>query len=764
MKKLTLLLFIALLIGSYEVSAQRRYNTYSETTEIPTLDKPVVLGEHTDKIKQLLRLTKQNAIVTVGEDNKAVIYDYSGKVIRQIQEKHPINYVAQSHYHNSLLVMLNNGEGKLYKPSGTRPVLYSNNSIFSENENPITSIKFNKTGDKIVSAAGENITIWDTLGDKIKTIILPEKTSEFDISGDMRFLIGYNFGSSQVSLYNQLGKNIKDFTKDGEAIRGAAFLENDNYISIISREDMLTTRDMDGITVFDGRCHRLESAYLAKKYMLISSTHMSIIDNNFKNQERLNQKYNSDIVDATITPNADMYAVSYSDKAIMVYDKLGNDVITLSGHNGVANQITFSADGRYIAAITSLNGYIWDLATVKKGKVLAKQVDSLKSPTTSIKIEKIKINGTSGMTTITPGQDITISGNIAGIANTRFTRAEYKVEVFSKDAWLNKSIDLTADNDTSNSSFSISFTVPAEAVSKVASFQIRLKDNDSTLFTSGAQKIKVSGVSDVDAEIPVREFDQSKKENKYALIVGNENYQTVSASLSGAEVNVAHAKNDAESFKKYAINALGVPEGQAFLLNDLTLANFKSQVAKIAKFAELSEGKAEIFFFYSGHGIPNPTTKKPMILPVDVAATNAELAYSIEEIISTIEKGNPAKFITFIDACFSGIGKNGDNLLGQKGTRIVPANASFAGNTIVISSSSDDEPSNIYDEQKHGFFTYHLLKLLQSKDVVTYKQLIDKLKIQLPKSVLMHKNVNQTPSVAISPSLGATWEQWNILE
>ena len=92
----------------------------------------------------------------------------------------------------------------------------------------------------------------------------------------------------------------------------------------------------------------------------------------------------------------------------------------------------------------------------------------------------------------------------------------------------------------------------------------RIRESQLELSTQGtdfedqqkAAKEGIIGRSDVDINIPT---GKTKQEDTFVLIIGNEDYSSYQTSL-GSEINVKFANNDAQVFKKYMVNTLGVPE------------------------------------------------------------------------------------------------------------------------------------------------------------------------------------------------------------
>ena len=266
--------------------------------------------------------------------------------------------------------------------------------------------------------------------------------------------------------------------------------------------------------------------------------------------------------------------------------------------------------------------------------------------------------------------------------------------------------------------------------------------------------------SDVDKDIPARKGGVVP--NRYALIIGNEDYKGNQTGPNAPESNVAFAKADALSFKRYAQNVLGVENDHIIMATDMELNQMKREINRLKELIRLENGQAEVLFFYSGHGLPHPETKKPVLLAIDKTADEAADCLELEWIAKTLTSHPHSRIVMFVDACFSGVGKGQVNLLAKKGTRVRPATNALEGNCIIISSSSADEPSEIYDEQQHGFFTYHLLKALKTNNTapLTTQALFNQLSTQVQRSVLLKKGTNQTPTIQASPALGNTWEGW----
>ncbi len=258
--------------------------------------------------------------------------------------------------------------------------------------------------------------------------------------------------------------------------------------------------------------------------------------------------------------------------------------------------------------------------------------------------------------------------------------------------------------------------------------------------------------SDVDKNIPVigRKF-----ENKVALIIGNEDY---SGNLN-SEINVSYAHRDAEVFRNYAINTLGVEEKNIHFMTDATSGRLNLEIELVAEIVKRMGENTELIFYYAGHGFPDENTKIPYLIPVDVTASNLQSAISLNSIYRKFGETGAKKITFFLDACFSG-GARGQSLLAARSVRIKPKEADISGNMIVFAASSGDQSALPYNREKHGLFTYFLLKKLQeTKGTATYGELAKYLKEHVGIEALRVNQKPQDPDVKVSPTYQENWEK-----
>lgn len=257
--------------------------------------------------------------------------------------------------------------------------------------------------------------------------------------------------------------------------------------------------------------------------------------------------------------------------------------------------------------------------------------------------------------------------------------------------------------------------------------------------------------SEVDKNIPVT---NKKNTNTFAVIIANEKYQSVAS--------VPYAINDGNIFREYCVKTLGIPEKQVKYLPDATGNQIKAQVNWLQNICEVFED-AQVIFYYAGHGIPDESSRTAYLLPVDGIGTDISTGYKLDDLYSAL--GNiPTKNVTvFMDACFSGSKREQGMLASARGVAIKARSGMPQGNMVVFSAAQGDETAYPNNEEKHGMFTYFLLKKLQeSKGDVTLYELGEYIKTNVSQQSILLNGKSQTPCVTPSASLDASWREWKL--
>ena len=263
---------------------------------------------------------------------------------------------------------------------------------------------------------------------------------------------------------------------------------------------------------------------------------------------------------------------------------------------------------------------------------------------------------------------------------------------------------------------------------------------------------RASLVSVVDENIPI---SNKKNTNTFAVIIANENYQSVAP--------VPFALNDGNIFREYCLKTLGIPEKQIKYVPDATGNQIKQQVGWLQTICDVYEN-AQIIFYYSGHGIPDESNRTAYLLPIDGIGTDVTTGYKLDNLYAAL--GNiPSKNVTvFMDACFSGNTRNDgkEMLVAARGVAIKARSGMPQGNMVVFSAAQSDETAYPDYEEKHGMFTYYLLKKLQDTEGnVTLQELGEYIIDNVRKKSAVNGKL-QTPCVTPSASLDASWREWKL--
>ena len=272
---------------------------------------------------------------------------------------------------------------------------------------------------------------------------------------------------------------------------------------------------------------------------------------------------------------------------------------------------------------------------------------------------------------------------------------------------------------------------------------------------SKAQEVKdiqiASLTSEVDKNIPVT---NTQNTNTFAVIIANENYTSVAS--------VPFALNDGNIFQEYCKKTLGIPAKNIRYVPNATLNQIKAQVNWLQDVTK-AYANANIIFYYAGHGIPDESSRSSYLLPIDGTGTDVTTGYKLDNLYASLG-AIPAKSVTvFMDACFSGSKRENGMLASARGVALVAKSGVPRGNMVVFSAAQGDETAYPNHEEKHGMFTYFLLKKLQeTKGDVTLQELGSYITEKVSQESIVLNDKSQTPCVTASSSLDASWKTWKL--
>ncbi len=264
------------------------------------------------------------------------------------------------------------------------------------------------------------------------------------------------------------------------------------------------------------------------------------------------------------------------------------------------------------------------------------------------------------------------------------------------------------------------------------------------------QVTTVKGI-DTSKGINAAPYTGIKSEHTFAVIIANEEYEMAT--------NVEMAHNDGLAVKEYFSKTLGLSDKQILYYPNATFGKMNKAIRDIKSIAEAYNGNINLLVYYAGHGIPDNATKDAFLLPVDADGTDVSVCYSLKKLYNEIDNMHLNQAVVFLDACFSGAKRDGDMIVAARGVAIKAKEEKPKGNTIIFTATSDEEAAYSYKDEKHGLFTYFLLKRLQEKkDKVSLGDLSEYIRNQVSQQSVLINGKKQTPTIIVPESMGNDWK------
>lgn len=258
--------------------------------------------------------------------------------------------------------------------------------------------------------------------------------------------------------------------------------------------------------------------------------------------------------------------------------------------------------------------------------------------------------------------------------------------------------------------------------------------------------------SEVDKNIPTSAIRNDKT---FVVIVANENYQN--------EAKVPFALNDGNIFSKYCNHTLGIPTENIHYVSDASLNNLKREINWLSQVLKSYNGEAKAIFYYAGHGVPNESNNSAYLLPTDGFGSDISTGYKLDDLYATLGNAPSAGVTVFLDACFSGAKREGDMMSSGRAIAIKVKKNVPVGKMVVFSAAQSDETAYQNNNEKHGMFTYYLLKKLQETEGnVSYGELEYYIVTNVRQRSIVMNGKTQTPSVVSSSTLVEDWKKWTL--
>lgn len=591
--------------------------------------------------------------------------------------------------------------------------------------------------------------------DEIKTKNHSVVAVAYSPNGNMFASAGYD---QTIQIRSNLGELIKRIDSNRDVAVQIAFSADNKYIAGGGGKAEVYVWSVDnGTLVFKLKGHKkaITGIDISNKNIVASAGNdkkVILWDLATGNKIRECEGHSAEVIGVSFTADGNSLVSAGNDGSVIVWEgRTGAMLKNLSDNNkktGAVTSVAFSPNGNFIASAYEKKIIIWDAVA-------------------GFKLREMEYkNGTILSMRFTPDSRFFITGSTGNefvLWNVETATQMYKSEPQNDDLYSiayspdgNKLI--TADFSNRISIWDISALGIQTYLQKLnAPAQPPLAASQQAVPNTPAQVAQPLAKSDVDFGVPNR--CASKKTNRYALIIGNEDYSSYQTGLK-SESNVDFARNDASAFKKYAIQVMCVPDENIIYIEDAKAVEMHRAIEKINILTELSAGKAEVFVYYAGHGFPDEITKEPYLIPVDVSGSDLRFAIKLKDFYFKLTQHNPARVTVFLDACFSGGARN-QGLISARGVKMSPKYEEAIGNIVVFSASSGQESSLPYADKQHGMFTYHLLKKLKdTKGEITYGQLADYIKDEVAKRSILINDKQQTPQTNVSLQVVDVWVDW----
>ncbi|MFH2203497.1 MAG: ankyrin repeat domain-containing protein [Elusimicrobiota bacterium] len=238
-------------------------------------------------------------------------------------------------------------------------------------------------------------------------------------------------------------------------------------------------------------------------------------------------------------------------------------------------------------------------------------------------------------------------------------------------------------------------------------------------------------------------FRGQERPADFAVIVGIGSY----SNLPAAEFGVRDAETAYHHFR-----ALGIPER-----NIIRLSGDKAVRSALVKYVNSWLPRnvgptSRVYFYFSGHGAPNPVTGEAYLIPWDGDPNFLkDTGYPIKDLYRNLESLKAREVIAVLDACFSGAG--GRSVL-AKGARplVMKVNTDLPvkGKLTLFTAANGLQITTTLAEYGHGMFTYYFFQGLNGAAVdeqgrVTARGLFNYLKPRVQDEA-RRQNRDQTPT------------------
>jgi len=262
---------------------------------------------------------------------------------------------------------------------------------------------------------------------------------------------------------------------------------------------------------------------------------------------------------------------------------------------------------------------------------------------------------------------------------------------------------------------------------------------------NGLNNIKISVVDTdgISQEELIKIFRVKERGDIWAIVIGINQYLNTR--------NLNYAVNDAQAFKDYLKDYVGIPDERIFYLANQEATKLKIESLLGTKIKQKASRDDTVIIFYAGHGAvePDPSNLdgdgfEKYLLPYDANLKDLySTAISMNDIKTIFSRIFADRLIFIADTCYSGA-SGGRTIMSTK-TRANLSEKFYeriskGKGRVIISSCSANEISKEDDTLQHGIFSYYMLEGLRGQSdqdgdgIITVSELFSYISRKVPEA------------------------------
>ena len=262
---------------------------------------------------------------------------------------------------------------------------------------------------------------------------------------------------------------------------------------------------------------------------------------------------------------------------------------------------------------------------------------------------------------------------------------------------------------------------------------------------NGLNNIKISVVDTdgISQEELIKIFRVKERGDIWAIVIGINQYLNTR--------NLNYAVNDAQAFKDYLKDYVGIPDERIFYLANQEATKLKIESLLGTKIKQKASRDDTVIIFYAGHGAvePDPSNLdgdgfEKYLLPYDANLKDLySTSISMNDIKTIFSRILADRLIFIADTCYSGA-SGGRTIMSTK-TRANLSEKFYeriskGKGRVIISSCSANEISKEDDTLQHGIFSYYMLEGLRGQSdqdgdgIITVSELFSYISRKVPEA------------------------------